>query len=197
MFNQNAEVYLSYSKIFFRRINRSVSLWKNVATGEKDSILSISEDCKRDKNLRKVNLGIGAYRDDNGQPYILPSVQKAKSQIFTSPDHEYLPIEGLEKFTSLATSLAYGNSIPLKKSRIASIQSISGSGGLRVGIEFLKRFHPFSHCIYIPNLTWGNHKSIIIESGLEYKEYSYYDPVTKGLDFENLLGDIEEAPKIQ
>jgi aspartate aminotransferase, mitochondrial len=178
-----------------KRVIRSFSVWKTVPQGPENVIVSLSEAYKRDKNLRKVNLGLAAYRDDNGKPLVLPSVEKAKSIISSTPDHEYLPIEGSEKFTSSASLLAYGDSIALKESRIASIQSLSGTGALRLGIEFIKRFFPHSRRIYIPKPTGGNHKNIITDTGLEYKEYGYYNPDTKGLDFENLIADIEEAPK--
>ena len=181
--------------MLIQRVIRSFSLWKDVPQGPPDAILGISEAFKKDKNVRKVNLGVGAYRDDNSKPLVLPSVIKAKSLIFSSPDHEYLPIEGLEKFRSSATALAYGDSIPLRENRIASIQSVSGTGGLRLSTAFIQRFYPHARCIYIPNPTWGNHKSIINQSGLEFKEYSYYDPDTKGLDFENMMADIDEAPR--
>ncbi|OMJ86644.1 hypothetical protein SteCoe_11793 [Stentor coeruleus] len=174
---------------------RYASQWSSVPKGPPDAILGISEAFKRDKNPRKVNLGVGAYRDDSGKPVILPSVQKAKSLILETPDHEYLPIEGLSKFTQLATSLAYDNASPLKDHRVASIQSLSGTGALRLGMAFIQRFYPHSRRVYIPNPTWGNHKAIIQHAGLEYAEYTYYNPNTKGLNIEDLLGEIDSAPK--
>ncbi|OMJ84469.1 hypothetical protein SteCoe_14424 [Stentor coeruleus] len=181
--------------MFLHRIIRHNSLWKSVPKGPPDAILGISEAFKRDKNPRKVNLGVGAYRDDSGKPVILPSVQKAKSLIIKSSDHEYLPIDGLAKFTQLATSLAYSNASPLKDHRVASIQSISGTGALRLGMAFIQRFYPHSRRVYIPNPTWGNHKTIIQHAGLEFQEYPYYDPVTKGLNIEAFLNEIDSAPK--
>lgn len=181
--------------MLLQRVMRYASQWSSVPKGPPDAILGISEAFKRDKNLRKVNLGVGAYRDDTGNPVILPSVQKAKSIILESPDHEYLPIDGLSKFTQLATSLAYDNASPLKDHRIASIQSLSGTGALRLGMAFIQRFYPHSRRVYIPNPTWGNHKAIIQHAGLEFQEYTYYDPNTKGLNFEDFIGEIDSAPK--
>ncbi|OMJ90755.1 hypothetical protein SteCoe_6832 [Stentor coeruleus] len=181
--------------MLFQRVMRHASQWSSVPKGPPDAILGISEAFKRDKNPRKVNLGVGAYRDDSGKPVILPSVQKAKSIILETPDHEYLPIDGLNKFTQLATSLAYDNASPLKDHRVASIQSLSGTGALRLGMAFIKRFYPYSGKVYIPNPTWGNHKAIIQHSGLEFIEYTYYDPNTKGLNIEDFLGEIDSAPK--
>lgn len=181
--------------MLLQRVMRYASQWSSVPKGPPDAILGISEAFKRDKNLRKVNLGVGAYRDDTGKPVILPSVQKAKSIILESPDHEYLPIDGLSKFTQLATSLAYDNASPLKDHRIASIQSLSGTGALRLGMAFIQRFYPHSRRVYIPNPTWGNHKAIIQHAGLEFQEYTYYDPNTKGLNFEDFIGEIDSAPK--
>jgi aspartate aminotransferase len=95
---------------------RAVSTWSSVAAGPPDAILGITEAFKADKDSRKINLGVGAYRDENGKPYILPSVKKAEELVRNAnPDKEYLPITGLQEFTKNAALLAYGaDSAPLK-----------------------------------------------------------------------------------
>ena len=179
-----------------RSLTRAISFWKDVPQGPPDPILGISEAFKRDVSPKKVNLGVGAYRDDNNKPWILPSVKQAEELIFKGTgDHEYLPIEGLESFSTAAVKLAYDNSSAVTDKRIAACQSLSGTGALRLGMAFLKRFYPNASTIYIPNPTWGNHKAIAKDSGLDFKEYTYYNPANYGLNFNGMVGDIEKAPE--
>lgn len=110
-------------------------------------------------------------------------------------DKEYLPITGLADFTKNAALLAYGkDSAPLKEGRIAITQSISGTGALRIGGAFLGRHYPYSKTIYLPTPTWGNHIPIFKDSGLEVKQYKYYNKETVGLDLKGMLADIKAAP---
>lgn len=156
----------------------------------------VTEAFKRDQDSRKINLGVGAYRDENGKPYVLPSVRKAEEQVLKQLlDKEYLPITGLAEFTKNAALLAYGkDSKPLQENRVAITQSISGTGALRIGGAFLQRHYPHNKTIYLPTPSWGNHTPIFRDSGLEVKQYSYYNKETLGLDLEGLLNDIKSAP---
>ncbi|KAH8988848.1 pyridoxal phosphate-dependent transferase [Lactarius akahatsu] len=165
---------------------RTVSTWSNVPAGPPDPILGVTEAFKADKDPRKINLGVGAYRDGDGKPYVLNSVKKAEDFLRASnPDKEYLPITGLPEFTKNATKLAYGaDSTPLNANAIAATQSISGTGALRIGGAFLARFYPHSKVIYLPVPSWGNHTPIFRDSGLEVRGYRYFDKKTVGLDFE-------------
>ncbi|KAI9061275.1 PLP-dependent transferase [Trametes sanguinea] len=148
---------------------------------------------KADKDPRKINLGVGAYRDDNGKPYVLNAVKKAEELLVQqNPDKEYLPITGLPEFTQAAAKLAYGeDSIPLKESSIVVAQSIFATGALRIGGAFLARLYPHSKTIYLPTPSWGNHTSVFRDSGLEVKNYRYFDKKTVGLDFEGLKEDLK------
>jgi aspartate aminotransferase, mitochondrial len=178
-----------------RSVFKGFSFWKNVPQGPPDPILGISEAFRRDTSPKKVNLGVGAYRDDNNKPWVLPSVRQAEDLILKTPgDHEYLPIEGLESFNTAAIKLAYDKSPAITDKRIAACQSLSGTGALRLGMAYIKKFYTKSNTIYIPNPTWGNHKTIAKDSGLEWKEYSYYNPDTFGLNFKGMTQDIEKAP---
>ncbi|KAG8895798.1 aspartate transaminase aat1, partial [Tulasnella sp. 408] len=176
---------------------RFISAWAAVPQGPPDPILGITEAFKADKDPKKINLGVGAYRDDNGKPYVLPSVQKAEELLAAAKgDKEYLPITGLADFTSAAAKLAYGaDSTALKEGRIAVTQSISGTGALRIGGAFLARHYPHSKTIYLPVPSWGNHTPIFRDSGLEVKGYRYFDKKTVGLDFEGLIEDLKNAPE--
>ncbi|PWN45743.1 hypothetical protein IE81DRAFT_320044 [Ceraceosorus guamensis] len=187
---------ISISSSSLPTASRLSSTWANVKAGPPDPILGVTEAFKADQSSKKINLGVGAYRDENGKPYVLPSVRKAEEKVLASlSDKEYLPITGLATFTANAAKLAYGkDSKPLKEGRIAITQSISGTGALRIGGEFLARHYPHSKSIYLPTPSWGNHTPIFKDSGLEVKQYRYYDKQTVGLDLKGLLEDIKAAP---
>ncbi|VDB99682.1 unnamed protein product [Peniophora sp. CBMAI 1063] len=172
-----------------------VSTWSAVPAGPPDPILGVTEAFKADKDPRKINLGVGAYRDGNGKPYVLDAVKKAEEVLRASnPDKEYLPITGLPELTKHAARLAYGaDSTPITNGTVAVTQSISGTGALRIGGAFLARFYPHSKSIYLPAPTWGNHIPIFRDSGLEVKSYRYFDKKTVGLDFEGLKEDLRKA----
>ncbi|KAF9586491.1 aspartate transaminase aat1 [Lunasporangiospora selenospora] len=176
---------------------RLSSTWSNVPMGPPDAILGVSEAFKKDTDARKMNLGVGAYRDDAGKPFVLSCVRKAESKIMADLlDKEYAGITGVPEFTKGAAILAYGaDSAPLKEGRIAITQTISGTGALRVGGEFLARWFPTSKKIFVPTPTWGNHIPIFKDSGLEVNHYTYFDKKTNGLDFEGMVKDIKNAPK--
>lgn len=176
---------------------RSISAWSAVPAGPPDPILGVTEAFKADKDPRKINLGVGAYRDENGKPYVLPSVKKAEELIAASKaDKEYLPITGNGDFTKLAAKLAYSaESAPLTEGRIAVTQSISGTGALRIGGAFLARHYPHSKTIYVPTPTWGNHLPLFRDSGLELKQYRYFDKSTVGIDWAGLTEDLKNAPE--
>ncbi|TPX34456.1 aspartate transaminase [Synchytrium microbalum] len=166
------------------------------AAGPPDPILGVSEAFKADSNPKKMNLGVGAYRDDKGKPYVLNCVKKAEEIIFNSKmDHEYLPISGLAEFNKLSIGLAYGDdSAPLKAGNIVAAQSLSGTGALRMGGIFLSRFWPGTKKIFVPSPTWGNHNNVFKDSGLEVGTYKYFDKKTNGLDFDGMLGDFKAMP---
>ncbi|KAK5712269.1 aspartate transaminase aat1 [Elasticomyces elasticus] len=176
---------------------RSASVWSTVPQGPPDAILGITEAFKKDSNSEKINLGVGAYRDDKGKPYVLPSVKQAEQKVMQQNlDKEYAGITGVPDFTKAAALLAYGpNSAPLKEGRVAITQSISGTGALRIGGAFLQRFYPGAKAIYIPTPSWANHKAVFLDSGLEVKQYRYYDKSTIGLDFDGMVADIKAMPK--
>ncbi|CAD6579059.1 MAG: aspartate transaminase aat1 [Tremellales sp. Tagirdzhanova-0007] len=176
---------------------RAVSAWANVPQGPPDAILGVTENWRADTSSKKINLGVGAYRDGAGKPYVLPSVAKAEKMLFEAKgDKEYLPITGLGSFTKLAAELAYGkDSKPLVEKRLATTQSISGTGALRIATAFLARFYPNGNTIYLPSPTWGNHIPVSKDAGLEVKHYKYFDKKTVGLDFEGMKADIKAAPE--
>ncbi|KAI8958284.1 aspartate aminotransferase [Daldinia sp. FL1419] len=174
---------------------RSGSTWANVPQGPPDAILGITEAFKADSFEKKINLGVGAYRDDQGKPYVLPSVRAAEDKIVGKRlNKEYLGITGLPEFTKAAAELAYGKGSSALE-RLVITQSISGTGALRIAAVFLSRFYPGDKTIYIPTPSWANHKAVFNDSGLKVEQYRYYDKNTIGLDFEGMLADIKAAPK--
>nr|XP_027809155.1 aspartate aminotransferase, mitochondrial-like isoform X2 [Marmota flaviventris] len=133
---------------------RASSWWAHVEMGPPDPILGVTEAYKRDTNSKKMNLGVGAYRDDNGKPYVLPSVHK-----------------------------------------FVTVQTISGTGALRVGVNFMERFFKFSRDIFLPKPSWGNHTPIFRDADMKLQGYWYYDPETCGFDFTGAIEDISKMPE--
>lgn len=177
------------------RSARSASTWSEVPQGPPDAILGITEAFKADTFGEKINLGVGAYRDDKGQPYILPSVRTAENKVVDAKlNKEYAGITGVPEFTKAAAILAYGaNSSALV--RVVITQSISGTGALRIGGAFFQRFYPGAKTIYIPTPSWANHAAVFKDAGLTVEKYRYYNRDTIGLDFEGMVADIKAAPK--
>lgn len=180
----------------FKIGSRLSSWWSHVEMGPPDPILGVTEAFKRDSNPKKINLGVGAYRDDAGKPYVLPVVRKAEALINERQlDKEYAPISGLPDFCKLSAELAFGpDSCATGDNRNATVQSLSGTGALRIGGAFLSRFMNTSKTIYLPTPTWGNHLPVFKDSGLTLQRYSYYEPTTCGLDFKRLVEDISKMP---
>jgi len=169
--------------------------WGNVEMGPPDAILGVTEAFKRDTNPKKMNLGVGAYRDDNGKPYVLPSVRVAEQIIAgQNLDKEYLGITGLPAFTKAAAELAFDSkSLMLEQGRNVTLQGVSGTGSLTIGGYFLGKFSQ-SKDIYLPTPSWGNHTPIFKNSGLNVKSYRYYDPATCGFDHNGAFEDLNAIP---
>lgn len=140
---------------------------------------------------------MGAYRTDEGKPYYFPVVRKAEEIILAdqTANKEYLPIDGLAKFRELASKFLLGDDHPaIVEKRVCTVQSLSGTGALRLGAEFIKKFMP-GRCVYLPNPTWGNHNAIFSEAGMEIRQYRWYKADTCALDFEGLKEDMTNAPE--
>ncbi|CAO3650943.1 unnamed protein product [Cunninghamella blakesleeana] len=174
-----------------------VSTWSNVPQGPPDAILGVTEAFKKDTDPKKMNLGVGAYRDDSGKPYVLESVKKAEAILLEKNlDKEYAGITGVPAFTKAAAELAYGeDNTVLSENRVAITQSISGTGALNIGANFLQTFYPHAKTILVPNPTWGNHNAIFSRAGLKVEKYGYFDKQTNGLNIDAMLQDIKNAPK--
>ncbi|OAD53768.1 Aspartate aminotransferase, mitochondrial [Eufriesea mexicana] len=174
------------------------SWWSQVAMGPPDAILGITEAYKKDQNPKKINLGVGAYRDDNGKPFILPSVQKAEDKIMSkNMDKEYSPIAGNAEFCKHSIKLALGDQNDIIQNGLnATVQGISGTGSLYIGATFLSHFFPGNKEVYLPTPTWGNHAPIFKLVKLPVKSYCYYNSETCGLNYEGVLEDLNVKQSI-
>jgi aspartate aminotransferase len=172
------------------------STWSNVPMGPPDPILGLVEAFKLDTFKDKVNLSAGTYRDDNGKPWVLPSVRAAEEQIMAAAlDHEYLPIVGDMEFVTAARRFALGADSPaLVEKRVASVQSLSGTGACRLIGDFYTRFLGKGAPIYLPKPSWGNHANIFRDAGLEVRAYRYLDASGVGFDLDGMLEDLKAAP---
>lgn len=175
---------------------RAASFWAGVPMGPPDPILGVSEAFKKDSNPNKMNLGVGAYRGDDGKPFVLPSVRAADKIIFDKQmDKEYLGITGLPAFCKDAAKLAFADSGDnfVANGLYANTQTISGTGALKIGAEYLGKFQS-NKTIYLPKPSWGNHTPIFKNSGLDVQGYTYYNPEGCNLNFEGMIADIKKMP---
>nr|XP_002126101.1 aspartate aminotransferase, mitochondrial [Ciona intestinalis] len=193
--NKNICSLLQKCSVGHRSLNRTGSWWSNVEMGPPDPILGVTEAFKRDTNPKKMNLGVGAYRDDQGKPYVLPTVKKAELAI-QGLDKEYLGITGLPAFTNAAAELAFGaGNTVLTDKRNVTVQGISGTGSLRIGANFLNKFFTSNKAIWLPTPSWGNHVPIFKHAGLDVEWYRYYKPSTCGFDAEGAMEDLNKIPE--
>jgi aspartate/tyrosine/aromatic aminotransferase len=161
-----------------------------------DAILGIKDAFGKDTDPRKVNVCVGAYRDDDGKPYILKCVRSAQARIAAdkSTNLEYLPQRGDQEFAKLSREVLMGvDAPPIKEDRVATVQSISGTGALRIGAAFVKKFLT-GKAVYASTPTWGTHNSILAHAGVEAGKYKYWNAATRGLDYDGMIGDINGAP---
>ncbi|KAL8877116.1 MAG: hypothetical protein Q9198_004811 [Flavoplaca austrocitrina] len=173
---------------------------KNVPQAPEDPLFGLMAAYRKDTFEKKVDLGIGAYRDDNAKPWVLPVVKKAEAILQKDPNlnHEYLPIAGLAEFTSAAQKLMLGAESPaIKDKRVTSFQTISGTGAVHLGGLFLSKFYlrPNNQPIYFSSPTWANHNQIFSNVNLPINPYPYFSPQTKGLDYDGMRSAIESAPE--
>lgn len=178
-----------------QQLNALNNQFKHVALAPPDAILNLTTAFNADKNPKKCNLGVGAYRDDDGKPYVFPVVRKAEAMIVSDAklDKEYAPIDGLADFNLGARGAIFGWDSPeVNSGRVVTAQTLSGTGALRVIADFLKKFRPGP--LYLSQPTWGNHPAVFAAAGIETRYYRYYKADTRGIDIEGLLADLASAP---
>lgn len=160
-----------------------------------DPILSLNEAFQKDPRAGKINLSIGIYFDNDGRIPMLPSVRAAELAVVEAAGaRPYLPMEGAANFRSAVQALLFGAEHPaIAAGRIATIQGVGSSGGLKVGADLLKRYFPDSK-IYLSDPTWDNHRAVFEGSGHTCETYPYYDPATGGVRFDDLLAFFRQLP---
>ncbi|CAG4920787.1 unnamed protein product [Colias eurytheme] len=169
-----------------------------VEQGPPIEVFLLNKLCADDTNKNKVNLGVGAYRDENGKPWVLPVVRKMEKQMAADETllHEYLPVLGLEQFSNLSVSMLLGEDSPaLAEGRAFGVQTLSGTGSLRVGAEFLNKHLKYT-TFYYSSPTWENHHLVFVNSGFTSpRTYRYWNPKTLAIDFDGMIEDLQKAPE--
>ncbi|SMG56197.1 amino acid aminotransferase [Paraburkholderia susongensis] len=161
-----------------------------------DPILSLNEDFQVDPRPNKVNLSIGIYFDDAGKLPVIDAVRRAETALLDAiGPRSYLPMAGLPLYRDTAQALVFGaNHAARAAGRIATLQTLGGSGALKVGADFLKRYFPGSQ-MWISDPSWENHRVVFEAAGLTVNTYPYYDPQTGGLRFAEMLAAIDALPE--
>ena len=171
-----------------------MSLFSAVEMAPRDPILGLNEQFNADTNPAKVNLGVGVYFDDNGKLPLLQCVQAFEKTMMDKPTPRgYLPIDGIAAYDAAVKGLVFGaDSEPVKNGRVATIQALGGTGGLKVGADFLKKINPDAK-VLISDPSWENHRALFTNAGFTVESYRYYDAATRGLDFAGMLADLNAA----
>ncbi len=171
-----------------------MSLFSAVEMAPRDPILGLNEQFNADTNPAKVNLGVGVYFDDNGKLPLLGCVLAAEKAMMDAPKpHGYLPIDGIAAYDAAVKALVFGaDSEPVTSGRVATIQAIGGTGGLKVGADFLKHLSPGAK-VLISDPSWENHRALFTNAGFTVGSYRYYDAATRALDFDGMLADLNAA----
>jgi aromatic-amino-acid transaminase len=159
-----------------------------------DPILSLNEDFQKDPRPGKINLSIGIYFDDAGRIPVLASVRRAEQQVARDAPKPYLPIEGAANFRAAVQALLFGaDHEAIGAGRVATIQSVGSSGGLKVGADFIARWLPGSE-VWVSDPSWENHRSMFEGAGLAVHDYPYYDAATGGLAFDAMCRALRALP---
>ena len=171
-----------------------MSLFTAVEMAPRDPILGLTEQFAADTNPAKVNLGVGVYYDDDGKLPLLQCVQAAEKAMMEAPKARgYLPIDGIAAYDSAVKSLVFGaESEPVKSGRIATVQAIGGTGGLKLGADFLKKLNPAA-TVLISDPSWENHLALFRAAGFDVASYPYYDAAQRGIHFDGMLSALNAA----
>jgi len=171
-----------------------MSLFTAVEMAPRDPILGLNEQFAADTNPNKVNLGVGVYFDDNGKLPLLECVQSAEKAMMDKPSARgYLPIDGIAAYDAAVKSLVFGaDSEPVTAGRVATVQGIGGTGGLKIGADFLKKISPNAK-VMISDPSWENHRALFTNAGFQVDSYAYYDAEKRGVNFDGMLASLNAA----
>jgi aromatic-amino-acid transaminase len=173
----------------------SSSLFGAVPLAPRDPILGVTEAFNADTNPRKVNLGVGVYYDENGKVPVLDCVRQAERQLaYAGAARGYLPIDGIPAYIRAVQALVFGAQSPeLREERTVTIQSLGGTGALKVAADFLRRISPKAE-VWISTPSWENHRALFENAGLTVNSYPYYDANAHGVDFEAMMMTLGGLP---
>ena len=159
-----------------------------------DPILGVTETFNADPNPRKVNLGVGIYYGEDGKVPLLECVRRAeRARVDAAPSRAYLPIDGLPAYDQAVRTLLLGESGAVRERRVVTVQTLGGTGGLKLGADFLRRIVPGAEA-WISDPSWENHRAIFEGAGFAVREYPYYDPKTRGVRFDAMLDSLKALP---
>ncbi|PXW92838.1 aromatic-amino-acid transaminase [Sphaerotilus hippei] len=171
-----------------------MSLLSAVEMAPRDPILGLNEQFAADTNPAKVNLGVGVYYDDEGKLPLLKCVRAAEQQMMEAPKARgYLPIDGIAAYDKAVQGLVFGaDSAVVTGGRVATVQAIGGTGGLKIGADFLKRLSPDAQ-VLISDPSWENHRALFTNAGFNVGTYPYYDAENKGINFAGMIATLRAA----
>ncbi len=159
-----------------------------------DPILGVTETFNADPNPRKINLGVGIYYGEDGKVPLLECVRRAeRARVDAAPSRAYLPIDGLPAYDQAVRTLLLGESGAVREQRVVTVQTLGGTGGLKLGADFLRRIVPGAEA-WISDPSWENHRAIFEGAGFAVREYPYYDPKTRGVRFDAMLDSLKALP---
>ena len=172
----------------------SASLFASVEMAPRDPILGLNEQFQADASPNKVNLGVGVYTDENGKLPLLACVKEAENLLAESPKPRgYLPIDGIPAYDQAVQSLVFGaGSAVLADGRVITAQALGGTGGLKLGADFLKRLRPDAR-VLISDPSWENHRALFEAAGFDVGTYPYYDAQRRGIAFDATLAALAQA----
>ena len=173
----------------------TAALFSTVELAPRDPILGLNEAFAADSRPGKVNLGVGVYYDDAGRIPLLGAVREAEKQrLEAAPPRGYLPIEGIPGYNQAVQTLLFGADSPLiAAGRVATFECLGGTGGLKVGADFLRRLDPRA-TVWISDPSWENHRALFEGAGFPVQSYPYYDAATHGVRFEAMLACLQGLP---
>jgi aromatic-amino-acid transaminase len=169
-----------------------MNLFSSVQLAPKDPIFGLTEAYTADQRAGKVNLGVGVYYTDEGKVPLLRAVLEAEKEVVAKQSpRAYVPIEGPNPYNSAVQNLLFGADSPLiKEGRVVTAECLGGTGALRVGGDFVKRLDTNAPAA-ISAPSWENHRGIFESAGYQVLEYTYFDPKTRGVDFEGMVKSLE------
>jgi aromatic-amino-acid transaminase len=171
------------------------SLFADVAMAPRDPILGLNEQFGADSRADKVNLGVGVYFDENGKLPLLNCVREAEKLMMEAPKpRNYLPIDGIAAYDQAVQKLVFGENSPLlAEGRVATVQALGGTGGLKIGADFLKRLRPDAK-VLISDPSWENHRALFESAGFVVETYPYYDAAVRGVKADAMVAALAAAP---